>query len=157
MMNPTILLIAAPVVVAGIIGFLIFKKRKNNSTEVPIKVKPNTSNRKPIKKALLVGINKYKPELGADLRGCVNDVEAIRQVLLEKYNFDPENIRVVNDDRATKQGIIERLQWLINDTKNGDVVLFHYPSSWRSEAETLDFSRATSVFFLTFVHNVVII
>jgi len=37
------------------------------------------------------------------------------------------------------------------------LVCDHNPSSWRSEAETLDFSRATSVFFLTFAHNVVII
>ena len=28
--------------------------------------------RKPTKRALLVGINKYRPDLNADLRGCVN-------------------------------------------------------------------------------------
>jgi len=82
--------------------------------------------RKPIKKALLVGLNRYKPELNADLKGCVNDVENIRTLIVNKFGFDPENIRVIIDDRATRRAIINRLNWLINCSIAGDELLFHY-------------------------------
>jgi len=82
--------------------------------------------RKPTKRALLVGINKYKPELNADLRGCVNDVENMRGLLITKFGFEPENIRVLIDDRATRQAIIKRLQWIIKKSRKGDELVFHY-------------------------------
>jgi len=82
--------------------------------------------RKPTKRALLVGINKYKPELNADLRGCVNDVENMRELLITKFGFEPENIRVLIDDRATRQAIIKRLQWIIKKSRKGDELVFHY-------------------------------
>lgn len=121
--------IIGALIAAAIIAFVvssIVKKKKSNKPEVNIDVKPNSSGRQPIKKALLVGINIYKPELNANLRGCVNDVQDMRDVLVNLYKFDPTNIRVVVDDRATKANMIERLQWLINDTKAGDELVFHY-------------------------------
>lgn len=82
--------------------------------------------RKPMKKALLVGINRYSPELKANLRGCVNDVKVMRELLIKTYGFDPENIRMVIDERATKQNIIDRLKWLVSNTQPGDELFFHY-------------------------------
>jgi len=125
-------LIIAGLIVACVIGYVVFslikhrKSDKINNVEVDVNVKPNNSERLPIKKALLVGINKYKPELNADLRGCVNDVQDMRKILINTYNFKPENIRVVIDERATKANILSRLAWLINDTKKGDELVFHY-------------------------------
>jgi len=113
----------------AIIGFIvvsIIKKKKSDEPEVPISVTTNTTTRLPIKKALLVGINIYAPSLDSNLSGCVNDVQDIRSVLVDLYKFDPVNIRVVTDERATKANIIERLQWLLNDTKAGDELVFHY-------------------------------
>ena len=77
------------------------------------------------KKALLVGINKYQLQ-DADLRGCINDVENMRDVLINIYRFNPENIRVLTDYRATKRDILSRLHWLIDDSVNGDELVFHY-------------------------------
>lgn len=82
--------------------------------------------REPVKKALLVGLNKYHPSLHADLRGCVNDVENMRDMLINLFGFDPENIRVVIDDRATFDGITERLSWLLLNSKKDDELVFHY-------------------------------
>jgi hypothetical protein len=76
-------------------------------------------------KALLVGVNKYKIP-GADLQGCVNDVTNIRDVLIKYFGFEVRDIRVLVDDRATKQGIVSRLQWLVNGAKAGDRLLFHF-------------------------------
>jgi len=88
-------------------------------------LKPNTK-RKPVKKALLVGINKYRPDLNADLRGCVNDVENMRHMLIKLFGFKPENIRVIIDERATRHNIIKRLRWLLKGARKGDELVFHY-------------------------------
>lgn len=82
--------------------------------------------RDPIKKALIVGINIYKPELDANLRGCVNDAEAMRSILVDIFKFNPDNVRLILDDRATKASMIERLAWLINGCIPGDELVFHY-------------------------------
>lgn len=77
------------------------------------------------KYALLVGINKYPPQFSS-LRGCVNDTESMYGMLTTIYKFDPANIRVVNDERATKQGILDRLNWLVRSGAPGDQLVFHY-------------------------------
>jgi len=75
-------------------------------------------------KALLVGINTYKLP-GCDLSGCVNDVTNVRDILLKHFGFAVEDIRVLVDARATRKGILERLQWLVEGAKAGDCLLFH--------------------------------
>ncbi|MBT9164875.1 MAG: hypothetical protein DDT23_00886 [candidate division WS2 bacterium] len=52
------------------------------------------------KRALLVGINKYKIP-GSDLNGCVNDVTNVRDILLKYFGFTTKDIRVLVDERAT--------------------------------------------------------
>lgn len=76
-------------------------------------------------KAVLVGVNKYKME-GADLNGCVNDVTNVRDVLLNYFGFQVEEIRVITDKRATKKAIIERLIWLVKGAQKGDRLVFHF-------------------------------
>ena len=48
------------------------------------------------KKALLIGINRYKIP-GADLRGCVNDVENMKGVLTRMYGFASKDVTVMTD------------------------------------------------------------
>ena len=78
-----------------------------------------------VKKALLVGINKHSFK-GSDLRGCVNDVQHMRNCLSSYYGFNLDNIRVLTDLRATKKEILARLDWLIDDAQAGDELVFHY-------------------------------
>ena len=78
-----------------------------------------------MRKALLVGINKYATA-GSDLQGCVNDVTNVRDILLKYYGFTVPDIRVLTDDRATKVNIIERLGWLIAEVSAGDNIVFHF-------------------------------
>jgi hypothetical protein len=76
-------------------------------------------------KALLVGVNRYQIP-GSDLNGCVNDVTNIRDILLKYYGFDVQHIRVLTDERATRSGILSRLEWLTVDVQAGDRLLFHF-------------------------------
>jgi hypothetical protein len=76
------------------------------------------------RRALLVGINDY-PDPANRLEGCVNDVYLMSAVLQES-GFEPDDIRVVLDDRATAQAIRERLTWLLEDVRPGDQRFFFY-------------------------------
>ncbi len=75
-------------------------------------------------RALLVGINKY-PAPNA-LNGCVNDVMDMSAFLVAKCGFRHNDIRLLTDERATADGIRERLGWLLTGIRKGDRVFFHY-------------------------------
>ena len=77
------------------------------------------------KKALLVGINRYKIP-GADLRGCVNDVKNLRAVLTASYGFAGTNIKILTDYAATTKAMRDAIATLVKGAKKGDVLLLHY-------------------------------
>ncbi len=77
------------------------------------------------KKALVVGIDKYEnPQW--NLQGCTMDAAIMSGMLQDHFEFMGDNVRLVLDDRATKANILERLDWLVRDTKAGDVLVFFY-------------------------------
>ncbi len=78
-----------------------------------------------VRRALLVGINQY-PDPANNLKGCVNDVLLMGKTITENFGFNPENIRLLTDKRATTGNIRERLQWLVEGAGPGSVLLFHY-------------------------------
>jgi hypothetical protein len=82
----------------------------------------------PAKLALLVGINNYKySDRISALAGSLNDVEEMRQLLIGKFEFPPENILVLTDSQATHTAIINAIQThLIAKAQPGDIVVFHY-------------------------------
>lgn len=77
------------------------------------------------KRALLIGINKYQIA-GADLRGCVNDVEDLSSTLIDCYGFKKSDIAVLTDGAATKKAIQAGIKALLRDSKKGDVAVVHY-------------------------------
>ena len=76
------------------------------------------------KKALLVGINDYQGI--SDLRGCINDVTNMRDILKTYLRFTNRDIRVLVDKRATKANIISRLEYMVSKAKSGDFLVFHF-------------------------------
>jgi hypothetical protein len=87
-------------------------------------------------KALLVGINAY-PQ--APLRGCVNDISDMAQLLVRKYGFKPEDVRLLADQRATTAAILDRLRWLV-DLQPGDRCFFHF-SGHGAQVATRDYKQ----------------
>ncbi|WP_245912503.1 caspase family protein, partial [Brunnivagina elsteri] len=78
------------------------------------------------KLALLVGINEYGNGVNP-LRGCVNDVLLQKELLTHRFGFDPNDIKILTDQQATRQGILTAFEeHLINQAKPGDVVVFHF-------------------------------
>lgn len=77
------------------------------------------------KRALLVGVDQYA-DSGNNLNGCVNDVEDVYSLLINRFGFHADNIRVLTDERATKANILHRLQWLMRETQpGGEAVYYH--------------------------------
>ena len=79
------------------------------------------------KLAFLVGINDY-PYV-TKLRGAVNDVENMRQLLVERFGFpdDNEHMLVLTDKQATRDAILHGLkEHLIANATPDSVVVFHY-------------------------------
>jgi phospholipase C len=75
-------------------------------------------------RALLVGINQY-PKEDMRLAGCVNDVYLMSAVLQES-GFAADDIRILTDERATRAGLLERLEWLSEGAQAGDERVFFY-------------------------------
>jgi hypothetical protein len=71
----------------------------------------------PKRRALLVGINKY-PDPAHQLEGCVNDVYLVSS-LLQENGFAAADIRIVVDERATREAILERFRWLLEVDQDG--------------------------------------
>ena len=78
------------------------------------------------KRALLIGINKYKRRYIRDLQGCVNDVSLMKNVLTTKFNFKEQNIISLTDEQATSHAIRNAFDQLISITQPNDIVVLHY-------------------------------
>lgn len=74
-------------------------------------------------KALLVGINAYAD---SPLKGCVNDVTQMKQLLEQKYATKGADVRVITDRDATRAAILAGIRWLAEGTDKGGTRLFHY-------------------------------
>jgi metacaspase-1 len=78
------------------------------------------------KRALLVGLNRY-PDPENTLKGCLNDVRQIGDLLATHFGFESEGrVQILTDARATTGAIVDRLRWLVGDARPGDVLVFHY-------------------------------
>lgn len=78
----------------------------------------------PRKLALLVGINNYSDQ---PLRGCLNDLDLQRHLLINRFGFNPKDIYILTDEKATRQGILSGFEeYLIKQAKPEDVVVYHY-------------------------------
>ena len=79
--------------------------------------------------AVLVGCN--YPNTQYELRGCINDVVAMRDMLLERFGFDPSHVQLLIDAPGssvmpTGANIKSALNKMVNQAEAGDVLFFHY-------------------------------
>lgn len=83
------------------------------------------------KKALLVGIN-YTSIPQVALRGCINDIDNVSNVLVDAYDYQLSNIVQLRDDmkdlaiQPTKQNILAQLQTLVAQSASLSEIWFHY-------------------------------
>ena len=83
------------------------------------------------KKALLIGINYYDTPSVA-LKGCVNDVVNMRNMLIDAYGYDSANITVLRDDatntvdKPTAANIVKHLGSIIAQSASLKEIWIHY-------------------------------
>jgi len=80
-----------------------------------------------VKKALLIGIN-YKGT-DAELRGCINDINNIRNILINNCDYSANNIRMLSEEhdiKPTRQNIENNINWLVSNCMQGDTLIFYY-------------------------------
>lgn len=87
----------------------------------------NTESKQSGRRALLVGTDVYKNFPNKPTPGAEEDIRATRSMLIEKYGFQGNEIEVLLRENATAHNIREAFKrWLIEGTKPGDKVYFHY-------------------------------
>ena len=74
--------------------------------------------------ALLIGVNNYLSSTVPKLCGAVNDVLALEAVLIEKYNFNKVNIKILLNSEATSKNILDAFKELA--TKSQEVPALFY-------------------------------
>lgn len=91
--------------------------------------------------ALVVGISDYThfgDEIGGDLPGAANDARAVADVLVNKYGFSPDNVKLILDGAATRDRLVSELSgWLPSVARPGDLVWFYF-AGHGSQAWDLD-------------------
>lgn len=84
----------------------------------------------PRKWAVLVGVADYRnygAEEGGDLVGAASDARNMRDVLVARWGFRPEDVRMLTDTAATRDAIQSALtRWLPSVARPGDVVVFYF-------------------------------
>jgi hypothetical protein len=77
--------------------------------------------------ALLIGIDEYQdPDINT-LRGALNDLAAMENVLIRKFGFDPNNVLTLRNEKATRAGIRAAFRTHLSDKAGpNDVVVFYY-------------------------------
>jgi Caspase domain len=76
--------------------------------------------------ALLIGVGTYSAFPAFHLDGPAEDVPAVRDALIRTWKFPQANVRTLVDAEATKARILEALDALIGQVKDGDKVFLYY-------------------------------
>lgn len=102
---------------------------------------------------LLVGIDQYHPDSVPKippLNGCKNDIEAVANYLKDQISgaWKLKEPRILINEHATRQAIIEGFQQYLCQAESGDIALFYYSGHggqekapeefWHLEADRLD-------------------
>lgn len=99
----------------------------------PAHVPPAFQRARGKKRAVLVGITYAGARRGCgDLRGPVNDVKCMRNLLCQRFGFPGECIIMLTDDQRdpfrlpTKENIRMAMHWLVQGCSYGDSLVFHF-------------------------------
>lgn len=88
------------------------------------------------RRALLIGVDIYQPANVAEVQktrggwtnldGCVNDAQAIGEIIKSRFGFEEKNIATLFNQEATRDKIIAAMESLIAQSQKGDVVFIYY-------------------------------
>ncbi|MEZ5039290.1 MAG: caspase family protein [Saprospiraceae bacterium] len=91
---------------------------------------------------LSIGINKYQHERIPQLNGCVKDVERLEKVLKSRLGIPDAQYKTLQNEAATRKGIIDAFRDHFSQLKDGDTAILHYSGHGSQEPVTQDFIDA---------------
>ena len=83
----------------------------------------------PRKIALLIGINDYShgnTDNVSSLKGCINDVALIQNLLIYRYGFESKNIITLTNAQATRNDILNTIETYLLTANPNDIVVFSF-------------------------------
>ena len=83
--------------------------------------------------AVVVGIDDYQNENITDLNYAVSDASDIREMLIDYYEFPPENITMLLNDDATSMNIKRAISGLAKKTSGKDRIVVFYAGHGMTE------------------------
>ena len=82
------------------------------------------------KYAVLLAVNDYYDAPGQksdhSLKGCINDAEAMKHLLIERFGFNSSSIHSLYNASATKKNFIDLMSQVLRGCRAGDAVVFYY-------------------------------
>lgn len=78
------------------------------------------------KRAVVVGINDYSVQGFGNLNGCVRDAQAVYHLLVDAFLFDPSQIWLYTDSKATSSNIHQAIRYMLSISEPGDVACLYY-------------------------------
>lgn len=81
--------------------------------------------------ALLVGINRFQAETIPPLYGAVQDVQQLAALLVEAFQFAPNDILILTQEQATRHGIESAILDHLGQASAEDLVFLHISSHGR--------------------------
>jgi len=90
--------------------------------------------------SLLVGINQYQGN-PANLSGCLNDVNLIKQTLQSCYKVPDKNIQILLDGEAVKDNIIAYFKKYFFDLGKDDTFIFYFSGHGSQEPAAIEFKE----------------
>ncbi len=85
--------------------------------------------------ALLIGVSDYTDQRIPDLEGPVNDVNALRDVLIRNWQFEEQNVSVLLNSHATEANILRAIDSLQHNTAPGDDIIIYYSGHGTSASD----------------------
>jgi tetratricopeptide (TPR) repeat protein len=77
-------------------------------------------------RALLIGVGRYAHGSFYHLLGPPNDVALIRRLFLETGRFEADNVTTLVDDEASRAGILDAFERLVEKVTPDDAVFIHF-------------------------------
>jgi hypothetical protein len=94
--------------------------------DVRLNAVPNAADETAGRRALLIGIDRYANPAVPRLRGCQNDVEGLRKVLIGSYGFPEKQVLTLVNEKATYQRIRDAFESHLLKAPAGEVVVIQY-------------------------------
>jgi hypothetical protein len=80
--------------------------------------------------AVLLAVDEYYEAPGvksrSSLEGCVNDANAMKSLLVNRFGFQEKNILTLYNERATKKNLFDAMKKMYRQCKPGDAAIFYY-------------------------------